>query len=1220
MHPDTSSTPTENGNTTPSTTSIYSRYRLPRNARTDDSSPTVHKRSFTVDSLSSVSSSAESIASNSWTSTATAATLTPSAAIRNQYYHSHQYLQDSTYDIPRNHQRLQSEESLAESSDQNTVYDDGEDLAYRPGTVYYAPLRPSGPPSLRSFSDAGSIISLRTEYGADPDDTKSISSMRTMDSFREDIKVNRLAALAKKGAKISRSGTIFKSKSGSEPKIVVQDGWADKDSDRSSVHTISGGSLLSRLSRSTAPMRAKLAAFSRTGQLKGLRAESTNSLSLPLRRSAESVYNMPVTPRRVGHRANGERSQSFSYNNESPEQALIKERASVVYPALLSKVAEALKERITTGTKIKDSIEYKDAFDGKEVVDKLAYLIKTTDRNVALVLGRALDAQKLFHDVNYEHRLRDSVHELYQFKDRLNVRPHSRFIPPDEDTMTPFDEEDKSEVAFHLTRHEEEEGLPNGVFTVLTDCYSPTCTRDELCYSVFCPRRLEQQEERLWIKSVPQEIADKLSKEEKKRQENIFELIYTEKDFVDDLAYVQKFWITPIREASYFSPEQREEVVKIIFWNIMAVHSVNAKLAKALEKRQAKDPVVHEIGDIMLEYVGQFQPFVDYGAHQIISKHRFEVEKSTSPEFAKFVEMTERLPQSRKLELNGYLTKPTSRLGRYNLLLREILKHTPKDHPDQENIPKTQKIIAEFLSNVNHETGKQENDFNLKLLDEKLSSKRAFDLDLDLKAKHRQIIMKGALKKKESGPESSNMLVFLLDHCLLILKQKFTQNTERYKFYRKPIPLALLSISLPDQNKRASTVMPYGRSSTSSFAATTNTDIPPLSSNKSGYPISFVHLGKQGTGPVTLYASTFAGRRQWVETIEKQRQTVMEKQMVLDIAPISERFFSSFNKVKCVATFHDGKSLVFGSEQGVYLKQESKSQELVRILTMDKVSQVDILEGSDLILVLADKILYTYSLTTLLSHESGIKRGRKISSHVSFFKVGQVLDKTDPDRRVEKTLVCFVRFNAMTSTIRALEPCESVDPKKKSKHHLGRLIRGSNEVLRVYKDLYIPGEASSIQYFKNIICVGCVKGFQMVNINSAEVESVLDPTDEQNQVVLHRESMKPISMFKHQDGDILLCYNELAFYIDKKGRRAKDGWSMPWEGNPTAFAFHFPYIVAFDSTFIEVRHIDTGELLQVIPGNNIRCLRPDSTDHIYCVMDDRVSGSEVIFELKFVKQ
>ena len=91
--------------------------------------------------------------------------------------------------------------------------------------------------------------------------------------------------------------------------------------------------------------------------------------------------------------------------------------------------------------------------------------------------------------------------------------------------------------------------------------------------------------------------------------------------------------------------------------------------------------------------------------------------------------MTERLPQSRKLELNGYLTKPTTRLGRYNLLLREILKHTPANHPDHEYIPKAMDVISEFLSDVNHETGKIESRFNIRLLIEKLSYKAPISVD-----------------------------------------------------------------------------------------------------------------------------------------------------------------------------------------------------------------------------------------------------------------------------------------------------------------------------------------------------------------------------------------------------------------------------------------------------------------------------------------------------------
>jgi RHO1 GDP-GTP exchange protein 1/2 len=94
-------------------------------------------------------------------------------------------------------------------------------------------------------------------------------------------------------------------------------------------------------------------------------------------------------------------------------------KTPIVYPALLSRVAHAFRERIPITDRVKDGLTYKDSFDGREAVDKIAYIIKTTDRNLALLLGRALDAQKFFHDVTYDHRLRDSSNELYQFRTKL---------------------------------------------------------------------------------------------------------------------------------------------------------------------------------------------------------------------------------------------------------------------------------------------------------------------------------------------------------------------------------------------------------------------------------------------------------------------------------------------------------------------------------------------------------------------------------------------------------------------------------------------------------------------------------------------------------------------------------------------------------------------------------------------------------------------------------
>lgn len=81
---------------------------------------------------------------------------------------------------------------------------------------------------------------------------------------------------------------------------------------------------------------------------------------------------------------------------------------------------------------------------------------------------------------------------------------------------------------------------------------------------------------------------------------------------------------------------------------------------------------------------------------------------------------TERRPESRKLELNGYLTKPTTRLARYPLLLEAVLKQTPDENPDKERIPKVVAMVREFLAEVNLQTGKAENRFNLLQLDQQL--------------------------------------------------------------------------------------------------------------------------------------------------------------------------------------------------------------------------------------------------------------------------------------------------------------------------------------------------------------------------------------------------------------------------------------------------------------------------------------------------------------------
>lgn len=72
----------------------------------------------------------------------------------------------------------------------------------------------------------------------------------------------------------------------------------------------------------------------------------------------------------------------------------------------------------------------------------------------------------------------------------------------------------------------------------------------------------------------------------------------------------------------------------------MEIHAVNVRLADLLNKRQKSAHVVEKIGDIFLDMVPQFAPFVNYGAHQLYGKYEFEKEKGSNPAFARFVDVS----------------------------------------------------------------------------------------------------------------------------------------------------------------------------------------------------------------------------------------------------------------------------------------------------------------------------------------------------------------------------------------------------------------------------------------------------------------------------------------------------------------------------------------------------------------------------------------------------
>ncbi|GAA5891836.1 hypothetical protein JCM8208_002907 [Rhodotorula glutinis] len=999
------------------------------------------------------------------------------------------------------------------------------------------------------------------------------------------------------------------------------------------------------------------------------RGLDSSMLPTPISAFSSSQPSLAMSVRPSSYSSVGGGGGGHPGSGSAAGSALVPRHSPVVYPALLSRVAAAFRERIAPTERIKDGLVYQDAFDGRDAVDRIAYIIKTSDRNLALLLGRALDAQKFFHDVTYAHRLRDSPNEIYQFKARLASSfqlssddlvpgdqqqvaqhphaPHSAAAlaqavgvaqaharqPGSAPGASPYDARRSSAATTQTAAgtgmgdgagaEEDDSPLPSGVFTLLTDCYSPTCTRDRLCYSIACPRRLEQQARlnlkreglsggledvgklkrsasldslvelrepgSLWIHSVPQEVIDATSDSEKKRQECINEVFYTERDFVRDLEYLRDFWIKPLRSSNIIPEARREDFVTQVFWNVLEIYAVNVRLVDLLNKRAKQAHVVDHIGDIFLDFVPHFAPYVKYGAHQLYGKYEFEKEKGSNPAFAKFVDETERLPESRKLELNGYLTKPTTRLARYPLLLEATLKQTADDNPDKVAIPKVIKLIREFLAKVNVETGKSENRFNLAQLDQQLVFKNGEAVDLRLRDEERELIFKGPLKKRGgTQSESAELQVFLFDHAILMVKQK--SKNEQYKVYRKPIPLELLVVAPVDDAAtarggvaRPRSLMARG-SSGKSVSASASLPPPGADKNKQGFAVTFIHLGRRGY-QITLWASTWTTRKKWLDKIEERQNELRERSLVFETLPLSAGYFVGTNRLTCAAPFDHGNRMVYGTDNGVYLSDlRDKNKVPVKVISVPSVTQVDVLEEQGILIVLADKAVQTFFVDHLDPGDAvgAAKRARKISANATFFKAGQCLGRT---------LVCVVKSGSVSSTIKTLEPVDV--PRGKKQPAIRKFLQGSNESLRVFKEFYIPTESSSVHFLKSKLCVGCTKGFEIVDLETLDTQGLLDPADSSLDFVQKRENAKPIAIYRI-DGDFLLCYDEFAFYVNKNGWRAKSNWIIQWEGFPTSFALHYPYVLAFEPTFIEVRHVESGSLMQIIPGNNIKCLFADS--------------------------
>jgi len=187
-----------------------------------------------------------------------------------------------------------------------------------------------------------------------------------------------------------------------------------------------------------------------------------------------------------------------------------------------------------------------------------------------------------------------------------------------------------------------------------------------------------------------------LSKTNVKRQEVIYEMIDTERDYVNDLSIIIELYIKPIRNNNIL--QKRD--LNTLFSNVEQLYGVNQELLSLFEKRQKENPYVEEIGDIWLTMNEYLKMYMLYCGNYAYAITRLEDLKS-SKSFTKFLNTQFHKKESRSLKLESFLIKPVQRICKYPLLLRELIKYTDESNKDYNNLIKAYARLETVVTVVN---------------------------------------------------------------------------------------------------------------------------------------------------------------------------------------------------------------------------------------------------------------------------------------------------------------------------------------------------------------------------------------------------------------------------------------------------------------------------------------------------------------------------------------
>ncbi|TRY66879.1 hypothetical protein DNTS_033043 [Danionella cerebrum] len=226
----------------------------------------------------------------------------------------------------------------------------------------------------------------------------------------------------------------------------------------------------------------------------------------------------------------------------------------------------------------------------------------------------------------------------------------------------------------------------------------------------------------------------------------------------------------------------------ILFSNIESILDVHYEFLFAIDANLQPEPQAHHsLGHVFLQFRARFSVYGEYCSNHEKAL-RLLMELNKIPHIRAFLLHLMLLggKKSTDVPLEGYLLSPIQRICKYPLLLKELLKRTPKKHSDYPAVEEALQAMKAVCCNINETKRQMEKLEALEILQSHIEGWEGTNLT-DICT---ELLLQGNLLKISAG-NIQERVFFLFDNLLVYCKRKSRvsgkKSTKRTKSINGPL-------------------------------------------------------------------------------------------------------------------------------------------------------------------------------------------------------------------------------------------------------------------------------------------------------------------------------------------------------------------------------------------------------------------------------------------------